>query len=883
MKKKLWLVILPLILSTSCMNQKNSNSINDKSPAQSTKETQYELVINQKEPMFFSKEGNAYVLKDVILHKEDTILIQKEDGSKYTVLPGFDFCIVENDEIRVRVDGKYDITLSGTSLRLNRKESAYEKFRLRIGEEWKDARKADEYTFRIENVHLRFRQSFQLYLDDKAAEEKDVELTDSVDFRDGTFKAQSEGNFTFLYDARKKIEIQVEDEIRPAEVEKDKSDYERLLSKLKEDMKSSSRISGNKTTGSGNDKTTAELKQENHLNESAYSKTEKNADGDIVSDEKITKCYDNDGYYSFQSLDGNFSLLEAKTFEKAQFVNDQNYYKVSQDLIELDDAKSQVAFFQPFSSEINSLLSSLLFSSHLPSSNPMDEEEKKLFEDSFTLRNEYIGDTGFDRRLIATSFERAKGEATSSAVRNEATLTIDKDGKVCSGEITISYYESSKNLLQEDYSLSSQAKIAAKETTAFEIDDSPRTEKQNLEMDPEDYIADANDIVFAPTVSVTAGGNPFDVQDSILSLSKPLGINKSDFRVMAYDQNYFTAGKGNDKILYTGTRGGSTVVYVGNRYSKVLARLVVEIVFGKPTSCSILDDKDEAVQNGSSFEAGTSFEFKVKVPSGQNPSFQVTSEDESVISVLSCSTKEEAEYYGFTNVKLNFISVGSSTIRIQSISNPELVRTLQLNVIKPASMETYQGHYYCNSSTSLEIKENGEALLTSSDGKTYEMKLKLEKNLLVLASSDTVEYFEATIETYNSRFSLSKLSSIAVSLKDGKDFGYVPTLYQGFSLFENKTLKDTNASLEIQNYKVTYGTSKFHGVLKDGEHTLEFDFAMNSTSECDMDSNYILDGENLSYNLTFRSSDVSREKLDISFGGQGYFDSKSYHFVPDLD
>ncbi len=887
MKKIVALMMLPFVLCSSCMAHSDDSNFSKQSYHSSQVSKDFLLFVNQNNIGKFSVNNGVFSIDNILLEKGDVVSI-KNNGINYFSADSYSkssYFIKKQNAVEMSIEGIYRITIENDSVIFTRISSIYQSFTIKFSDgSEKSGNKIDDFSFQILSVHISFRQTFSLYLNQKKVTDADIDLKELENCisisSDGMFSPLQSGDFSFFYDARKEkcVYLTSDSLCPPASLLTNKEDYRQLVSSFSDSKNDIVSIESKSLVEDKINKTKEEkeIRQESYINESSYSvSTRQNPIGNDFLSTTIVRCFDSDNYYSLEQDDDTVSLLDAKVISQPIREYPNGYASIVDDVISLQEAKKQVSSFSPEFDTLSSILSSLLVSKHISSSNPMTEEETKMFESSFFLSSQYVGENGSSQKIQAFVFEKSKGLTTSSAVKDEVSLLLSEDGTLISGDYCLTYYQDSPSLLLEDYSLSSSAKISKIESGSFSVTYGTRTQTQNFKLNPKDYVATVSSLTFAEDISLKAGGELFDIQNSIF-LSSGSFINKGDFRVMAYDPEFFYPGVGNDKYLYTRNKGGKTKIYVGTKYDPDIMELDVEILLNDATSVSLKGQDGRTDFSDVSFEISTEYKIEASAFSGQNPCFSVSSNHDDIVKVKECSSRDESLENQKTTFTLSFLKEGTASVTVQSLSNANVKKVMNITVTKPVSLEKYKGTYYSSSYGTLKISEDGNAIYIK-DGKTYGLRLSLVKDMLVLVSSDEITTFEASISIYNEKLSLPKFL-VKLKTKDGKiDFSYV-SFYQGFPLFENECLKSGEATLMIQNYKVSYSTSKFHGILKDDGHTLEFDFNMDSTSSCYMDDSYVLDGNEESYQLKISSYEVKPEFISLSFSGSGYFAEKSYSF-----
>lgn len=887
MKKTALLLLLPIVLCCSCSNGKSDFDSNRISQQSNISKNAYSLFVNQEKNADFEKKNDEYILNNIFLKRGDIVNIRKTDGDYFDIEDYSDSsCFLKKQKyVEIFVEGKYQISIRNGKVSFTRVSSLYQSFALRLSDGTeRRGTSVDEFSFEIEKASFVFRESFSLYLDEERVSASDIDIQGQEDCisvsEDGVVSFLQSGTFSFSYDARKekRVSITSDDLVPPLSLIQDKDEYRSLLSGFALSDESIVSIESTSLVEDKQNKTTLEkeIRQNNYTNESSYSVSiVSSSDGSESSDSIMTRCISNDNYYCLEKNGDDVSLLDAKSLSESVRQYPSGYTCVPEEVISETEARKRISSFSPLFDSLSSYFSSLLVSKHLPSSSPMTEEETEKFESSFSVSSQYTGLSGCAQRIEATAYEKAKGSKNSSAVKDEVSFELSEEGTLISGTYRFTYYQDSPSLLLEDYSLSNDAKISRIESGTFDIIYGSRTESQALALDPEKYIASSSSLTFAEDLSVKAGGDLFDIQKYILAMDGSY-INKGDFRVMAYDSQFFYPGVGNDKYLYTRDKGGKTKIYVGTKYQNDIVELVIDVKLNDATSILLKGQDGRTEFSNPSFEELSEYKMEASALSGQNPCFSVSSDHEDIVKVKECSSKDDALKEGKTSFTLSFLKEGSAVITVQSLSNPLLSKKVAITVTKPASLENYTGIYYSSSYGTLEISDDGSATYTK-DGNTYTLKVSLVKDMLILSSSAEVASFEGSISIYNEKLSLSKLL-VVMKTQDGKINLSGATFYQGFSLFESGTLRSGNATLTIKDYKVRYSTSKFHGELKEAGHTLEFDFNMDSSGSCYMDDSYILDGNPESYQLRISHFAVDSSSLSLTFSGSGYFADKSYTF-----
>ena len=836
MKRKT--AFLPLLLALlSVAGCQPSTSQTSQSPSQTpagsptnsdkcSEDESYYLIGNNGSNGELTLDDGTPTIEGVALHRGDSFAIEGKERYGYDDIAesgkaGFEKG--KDGSAIVLIEGVYTISINDGKIHLVKTDSVYSKVELVTNDARYPFVKQADFSFLLEDAPLRYREKFIVEADEDVFAYESLSPSDALKagfYKDGD-KIVSEWNGTFDF----RLDFTLTDPLiissdtyrEPTPLLKDESDFAAFLDILPDQVE-----------------------------EEATSTTLVIIDEDIENKTEIK-----DEYLTVRSLNQSYEkqtetyLEETSSSTRAEFFDEKQYYQLTvkdngsgqadgvrivesedQDGYTEEKARKQVAAFSGQETVfLNSTLGQLIKGSYLNDSQIPD------YQAGLDLECVYAGEVGEALQINAHNIEFATVNSALRAFEYEAEILTDDQGRIVEAEFFRLTYSSSAIEENDDgYLLKETAEPIEKKTANFLAEYGKKTMVDAFILDPAVYYVST---VFAVGANLEVG-KTFDETDLGLIYLPATALDKDNFSIVDYDEDYIRKNYAN----YSVVKAGQTALTIGNGYNDVKASALINAVAPAGTKIEVTD-----MSYNSAYFAGQTYQFKSTVsPTYAIQTVEVVSLTPDIAEVSNLTPSETGSYYVYD---VKFLKEGEAKIKVTSTENANLTTTLTYQVEPELTLATLAGDYITSDEDDyphrINIDDAGRLTIDYGDSNLVQAELELQGNKLALKGTHTeISAITATIYAGESLRSPTRLSSFCVYYQTGSGHSNI-------------------------SYETFYRANPYQGTFLDEEHGASLSFTYSSYSSLNQGEGVITIGKRtINFDWTFLDGDTYVEATSIS-------------------
>ena len=909
----------------STIDSSTSDAALTDSTSQDMTNTDYYLAgninLDGKEKLNFKYDevSKGYILTNVSLKRGDSFYIGSNTNGKKAI--NYESLSDQNgfekgngNYISVLNEGIYTISIYDDTLLLTKTGSNYSKVSLvyEDGQESLDFVMQDDFTFRLENATLRYRQKFYIDMDGEKLG------FDKLAFNEAYYKAFrfednnsiesiKKGEYTFDIDFsyQQALTITSDEIVDENTAPKNGDEYKKYIKQFKNQFenKGSKFVATKKETTVSTGKTeqtdiyeTIDLNQ-HYIKDTKYTydtdqtKTgavtiDKAKDNASIEEREAVKTTTN--YYEIYVPSGNTTNTSSVnggiiSDEKVEDTTDPDstIATVDRTYYTNEAADEKVQSYHTQASYVSTILGYMIDYSHISGTTMYSDEETR---DNLQISSEYVGDIGDDINIYFHNIEGVYNTYSSSVyVSNDLRIHVDENGRLIDGEYTSKKYEgklyNTDKELVDDY----ENDLVSTTNYSFNMEYEDRTEIKSFNLDVDKYVAKSIETVF-DTYERSCLINSLDVSEfGILGTDGSSGaIDLGNYQVMSYDTQYF--GKNYSGSLHGAGKVGTTTVTLGTTYNLVTYDININLVYAEITSSNNLGSFYLDGSTSSTVYLGNTYDVELTPSKGYNPNditVELTDPDSAAI-ITDMNSEEDQRNTGKITFKLTINKVSSNlSLKAYYKKKSTIYITKSLTIQEPWTAARIARYYYPSYSTSSELK----SFLLNSDGTgsinmsgvdydiTYTISATGEIKIADGLFTDLKFYVDSTttVDKNNENYVSPSIKIDGYKYNfNGKSYssyttycGSHPIFNKNYVITDESGVKYTITKFEMDNNYTGYI------YFTDGTTTSKFKMQGTYTSSYgNYPTNYYSNADDTSYTTYSGSYTVSGTTYTITFGSK---------------